>query len=83
MADAILFKATRPFVAGENGVPIPAPQGWAERYAVYWGAQEAWACDAQGASCVPWDGPTPRVPVENWGHDPVRQANPPRVIVGR
>ena len=69
-------------VSPARGVPIPAPEGWAERYAVYWGAQEGWACDAEGVSCTPWDPPVPRVPVEDWGHDPVRQASPPRVIVG-
>lgn len=64
-----------------SSVPILAPPNWAERYALYWGPQEGWACDAEGATCVPWDVPVPRVPVEDWGHDPVKQASPPRVIV--
>ncbi len=41
-----------------NTVPIPAPEGWAERYAVYWGAQEAWVCDGEGVNCAPWDAPS-------------------------
>ena len=65
-----------------RGVPIHAPEGWAERYALYWGRQEAWACDGAGVSCEPWDAPAPHVPVEDWAHDPVMQADPPRVIVG-
>lgn len=61
-------------------VPILAPEGWAERYAVYWGEQEGWACDAEGLNCDPWDVPLPRVPLEDWGHDAVKLESPPRVI---
>ena len=64
-----------------SALPIRAPGDWAERYAVWWGEQEGWACDAEGVACAPWDAPLPRVPVEDWGHDPVKQNSPPRVIV--
>ena len=40
-----------------NQISVQEPEGWAERYAVYWRAQEAWACDAEGVSCEPWDAP--------------------------
>lgn len=63
-------------------IPIPVPEGWAERYAVYWGAQDAWMCDPDGSNCAPWDAPVPRMPVENLGWDDVRQEHPPRVILG-
>ena len=62
-------------------MPIPAPEGWAERYAVYGGTQEGWACDADGVTCVPWDIPVPAFDAEHFVFDPVRQASPPRVIV--
>jgi hypothetical protein len=64
-----------------RGVPIPAPAGWAERYALFWGGQgESLACNAEGAACTPWEPPVPHVPVEDWGYDPVMQASPPLVI---
>ena len=61
--------------------PVQHPEGWAERYVVYWGVQEGWACDAGGVNCTLWDMPVPAFDVEHFVFDEVAHNNPPRVIV--
>jgi hypothetical protein len=64
--------------------PMLPPEGWVERYAVYWQAeQEAYMCKPDGTNCAPWDAPLPSVPAGGDGPDDVVNASPPRVIYER
>jgi len=62
-----------------RGLPIPAPEGWVERSAVFWGANSFITCSADGSSCRETAPRTVDAAPRPW--DDLEVAHPPRIIM--